>query len=129
MLTPALMRAARPASGSIGLLGIGVELLGVIVSQVARISMGRSFGMFPANRGIVTRGPFRIVRHPIYLGWLLLGFGFATYYPSRRNLAIMIITVPITIWRIILEEELLESSPDYRRYRAGVPYRLIPFIY
>jgi protein-S-isoprenylcysteine O-methyltransferase Ste14 len=129
LLAPAMMRPGRPAPAIAGMVGIGLELAGVALSQVARIAMGRSFGMMPAHRGIVTRGPFRLVRHPTYLGWLILGFGFATYYPGRRNLSVMIVTIPLVIWRIILEEDLLARDPAYREYTARVPYRLIPFIY
>jgi protein-S-isoprenylcysteine O-methyltransferase Ste14 len=129
LFTPALMRPGLPAGGIVGAVGIGLELAGVLLSQVTRLTMGRSFGMLPAHRGIVTRGPFRLVRHPVYLGWLVLGAGFATYYPSRANAIIMLATLPLVIWRIILEEELLVRDPAYREYQSRVPYRLIPFVY
>jgi protein-S-isoprenylcysteine O-methyltransferase Ste14 len=129
LVTPALMRPAAPAHGVTALLGVGLELGGVMLSQLARIAMGRSFGMFPAHRGLVMTGPFRFVRHPVYLGWIVLGSGFAVYYPTGRNLTIMLITIPLVIWRIILEEDLLAQDPAYRVYSRRVRYALVPFIY
>ena len=40
------------------------------------MALGRSFGVAPANRGIVVRGPYSFVRHPIYTGYLITHTGF-----------------------------------------------------
>src|ERR1022692_4567043 len=79
---PALVRPAPPSLGVVASIAIGMEVCGLVLSQVARIYMGRSFGILPGNRGIVTKGPFRIVRHPIYAGWFLLTAGYLLSYQS-----------------------------------------------
>lgn len=130
IVTPALMQAGGAKTiGTVAVVAMALELCGVALSQVARLSMARRFGVLPANRGVVSSGPFRLVRHPIYLGWLLLSLGFALSYPRPLNLAAVALTVPFMIWRIALEEELLTADAAYRAYRDRVRYRLIPGLY
>jgi protein-S-isoprenylcysteine O-methyltransferase Ste14 len=128
-LLPCLLRADFASSGLLAWSGIGLELLGVALSQVARVYMGRSFGILPGNRGIVSKGPFQFVRHPIYVGWFLLTLGYLASYPSWMNCLITLATLPFMMWRIALEEGLLEADSDYRKYRRLVPFRLLPGVY
>jgi protein-S-isoprenylcysteine O-methyltransferase Ste14 len=121
-----LVRTASSTSGVIKELAISFELLGVALTQVSRLYMGRRFGLLPANRGIVTGGPFAIVRHPIYLGWLLLSVGYVLTYPATRNVVAVLGTIPFMIWRIEQEEALLDSDSTYAAYHKRVPFRLIP---
>jgi protein-S-isoprenylcysteine O-methyltransferase Ste14 len=110
----------------IATIGLILELLGVLLTQIARIYMGRSFGLLPANRGIVSNGPFRWVRHPIYFGWLILSIGYAMSYVSERNIALIVATLPFMVWRIDQEEAHLSADPEYRNYMDRVRYRLWP---
>jgi protein-S-isoprenylcysteine O-methyltransferase Ste14 len=128
-LLPCLLRAEGASSGLLAWSGVGLELFGVVLSQVSRVYMGRSFGILPGNRGIVSKGPFRLVRHPIYAGWFLLTVGYLASYPSWMNCLITLATLPFMMWRIRLEEDLLDADPDYREYRRLVPFRLLPGVY
>jgi protein-S-isoprenylcysteine O-methyltransferase Ste14 len=128
-LLPCLLRAEVPSSGLLAWSGIALELLGVALSQVSRVYMGRSFGILPGNRGIVSKGPFRLVRHPIYAGWFLLTVGYLASYPSWTSCLITLATIHFMMWRIQLEEDLLNDDPDYRRYCGMVPFRLLPGLY
>ena len=122
----------RPTVASVGILascGVILELFGVVLSQLGRLYLGRSFGLLPANRGVVTTGPFRLMRHPIYLGWLILTVGYVMAYPSLLNALAVICTLPFMMWRIDLEEELLCEDPSYRAYAERVRYRLIPWLF
>lgn len=129
ILIPALMRTAAPATGLLAASGIATEVAGVLFSQVARIYLGRSFGILPANRGIVTSGPFRLVRHPVYLGWLVLVLGRVACFPTWRNLALFLAVIPFVMWRIALEEGLLGEGFEYRDYCGKVAWRLVPGVY
>jgi protein-S-isoprenylcysteine O-methyltransferase Ste14 len=100
----------------------------VILTQVARVYMGRSFGILPANRGIVSNGPFGYVRHPVYFGWLVLSIGYAMSYASYRNVLLLVATLPFMVWRIDQEEEHLRADAEYRRYMDRVRFRLCPGI-
>lgn len=126
MILPALVRPAPPSMGLIASIAIAMELAGVVLSQVARIYMGRSFGILPGNRGIVTKGPFRFARHPIYVGWFLLTMGYFLAYPSWINFLIVSAASPFMIWRIFLEEQLLLEDSEYREYAQRVRFRLMP---
>ena len=126
LVIPCLMRPVAPSAGLLALAGIALEVVGVVLSQVARIYMGRSFGILPANRGVVSKGPFSIVRHPIYLGWLILTIGFACSYPSGRNVILIVASMPFLVWRIEMEEGLLALDSSYRAYQDRVRFRLWP---
>src|SRR5260370_1278619 len=78
---------AAPFTGVLRDIAIAVELVGVAFSQVSRVYLGRRFGLLPANRGVVSTGPFRLIRHPVYLGWLVLLLGYAMAFPTLLNFA------------------------------------------
>jgi protein-S-isoprenylcysteine O-methyltransferase Ste14 len=126
LLLPCFMRPANPSFGALATAGLVLELFGVVLTQVARVYMGRSFGILPANRGIVSRGPFRWVRHPIYFGWLILSIGYAMSYATERNTILIAMTIPFMVWRISQEEKHLTADPEYCRYVRLVRYRLFP---
>jgi protein-S-isoprenylcysteine O-methyltransferase Ste14 len=129
MVAPTFIRARTDAKGLIALASLVIETFGVIISEGSRLYLGRRFGLLPANRGIVSGGPFAIVRHPIYLGWLVLTFGLVLPYPTLPNLFMLALILPVMILRINLEEQLLGQDGEYRAYCAKIKYRLIPFVY
>jgi len=126
LILPCLMRPGNMSGGALATAGLIFELFGVVLTQVARVYMGRSFGVLPANRGIVSKGPFRWVRHPIYFGWLILSIGYAMCFANGYNIMLIAMTLPFMVWRIDQEEAHLSADPDYRRYMDRVRYRLWP---
>ncbi len=126
LVLPCLMRPIAPSAGLLALGGVVLELLGIALTQVARVYMGRSFGILPANRGVVSQGPFSWVRHPIYFGWIALSIGYAMSYPSARNVLLIVVTLPFMVWRIEQEERHLRDDPEYCSYERRVRYRLVP---
>jgi protein-S-isoprenylcysteine O-methyltransferase Ste14 len=130
MVLPMLMRpGAMTSTGWLAKAAVVVELIGITFTQISRVYLGRRFGLLPANRGVVSTGPFRWVRHPIYSGWAILTIGFLMAYPNVRNIAMFLISIPFLIWRISLEEEHLTLDPEYRAYLAKTPWRLFPHLY
>lgn len=128
-LVPAQIRPTVASVGVLASCAVTLELVGVVLSQVGRLYMGRSFGLLPANRGVVSTGPFRLMRHPIYLGWFILTVGYVMAYPNVLNALAVICTLPFMMWRIDLEEKLLCEDPSYRAYTEQVRYRLIPWLF
>jgi protein-S-isoprenylcysteine O-methyltransferase Ste14 len=126
LLLPSLMRPYGPSTGGLAYCGVALELFGIALTQVARVYMGRRFGVLPANRGVVSKGPFSLVRHPIYFGWLLLSIGYSMSYPTARNILLIAITLPFLVWRIEQEETHLSEDPEYRTYERRVRFRLWP---
>ena len=109
--------------------GIVLQVAGVLFAIYGKASLGRSFGLVAANRGIVSDGPYRIVRHPIYLGYLATHVGFLLTNWSPWNTAIYIVIYFFQISRILSEEQLLREDEAYRAYCQRVRYRLIPSIF
>ena len=129
IVVPAMMRPEQPSHGFLAGAAVVVELLGVTLGQISRIYLGRRFALLPADRGVVTRGPFRYIRHPIYAGWLILSIGYVMAFPTIRNGLIVMATLPFILWRMMQEETLLSNGPDFCDYLARTRWRLIPGIY
>ena len=109
--------------------GIALQVAGTLFAIYAKIFLGRSFGIVAADRGIVSGGPYRIVRHPIYLGYLATHVGFLLVNWSPRNIALYIVIYFFQISRILAEERILSESESYRDYRQRVRHRMLPFIF
>ena len=94
----------------------------------ARLSLGRSIGFVPANRGIITTGAYSFVRHPIYTGVFiaLLGFVLRSYSPLNLMLASTLIL--LFMIKSVVEESFLREDPEYAAYLERVRWRWLPGI-
>ncbi len=121
----------RPADNAIipELLGAALLIAGTGFEIYAKFFLGRSFGIVAADRGIVVAGPYRFVRHPIYLGYLVTHVGFLLSNWSARNIAVYLIVYFFQVARILSEERLLNGDPSYRAYCGRVRYRLVPGVF
>jgi protein-S-isoprenylcysteine O-methyltransferase Ste14 len=106
-----------------------VWLVGTFVQVWAKLALGRSFGCIPAHRGLKLEGPYRIVRHPMYAGYLLCHVSFWLLNPSLGNLALFAVCDMLQIPRLLAEERLLGRDPEYQRYRGEVRFRLVPGLF
>jgi len=102
---------------------------GLAVSISAKLFLRRSFGILPANRGVQLGGPYRLVRHPMYLGYALTHVGFLVSSFELRNLLAYAVCWTAMVLRVRAEEAILSLDPAYRSYQAKVRYRLIPGIW
>jgi protein-S-isoprenylcysteine O-methyltransferase Ste14 len=90
------------------------------------LALGRCFGILPEARGLVTRGPYRLVRHPVYLGELGAFAGLVIAAPTKWNVATALVILGAQLVRMRLEERALEREfPQYAAYAARIP-RLLP---
>jgi protein-S-isoprenylcysteine O-methyltransferase Ste14 len=124
------MLLARPEGGGLPpLLCEAVQLGGIVFALVSLGVLGRSFGLIAANRGVKTRGPYGLVRHPAYTGYLITYLGYVAEHPSLQNIALLCVGTAFQLVRIREEEHLLSRDSVYERYRRRVRYRLIPLVY
>jgi protein-S-isoprenylcysteine O-methyltransferase Ste14 len=106
-----------------------VQLAGVVVAGVSLGVLGRSFGIVAANRGIKTAGPYGVVRHPAYTGYLISYVAYVAENPTLANVALLCVGTAFQLIRIAEEELVLARDDAYRSYRSRVRYRLIPLLY
>jgi len=109
------------ASGSLATLGAALMIW-------ARLSLGRSIGLVPALRSLVTHGPYRYVRHPIYLAGSLIFIANMLSAYSPRNLAILALGIFWFALKSVAEESFLRSDPGYAEYMQRVRWRWLPGI-
>lgn len=125
-VAPTLVRPLATEPGLVTNVAALLMLIGICIQIVAKGMLGRRFGIVAANRGICDSGPYRIVRHPIYMGYLLTHLGFLCISPSIWNVTMYALTYSLMIPRIFAEENLLRSDPEYAAYCQRVRARLIP---
>ena len=109
--------------------GVALQLAGMLWQISAKAVLGRSFGLLPAARGIVTGGPYRVVRHPIYLGYLVGHLGFLLSNFSLQNVLVLGGLYVAQAIRMLREETVLAGSAEYRDYTRRVRWRIVPYVY
>ena len=104
-------------------------LIGTVGSFVTLCWLGRSFSVTPQARRLVTSGPYRYIRHPLYLAELVTVFGLQLQFIQPSAFLIFATTLALQIVRMRSEESIMsEAFPaydDYFRQKA----RLLPGIY
>lgn len=128
-LLPLLARPGEAAA--IGPVAVGGALIALsILAQLAsKLSLGRCFGIVPAKREVVTRGAYRLVRHPIYASYLIAHVGFCLLNPTPWNIGVYLLALGFQVVRILREEALLNTSDAYRDYTRLVRHRLLPGVF
>ena len=106
--------------------GLGVQLVGLAICVLALVALGRSFGFAAADRGLVRRGPYAYVRHPVYASYVLLQLGYVLQSLSVRNALVMLFATGCNVGRALAEERLLVESAGYAEYRREVRWRFLP---
>ena len=129
LMGPAAMLVAPPAerwpAEANGL--FAVAALALVVSLG---TLGRSFSVLPALREVVARGPYRLIRHPIYLAELTMVAAAAGLAGrSLLGLGVILATVVTLGLRIVVEESVLSNDDAYTAYRKRVRWRLIPRVW
>jgi protein-S-isoprenylcysteine O-methyltransferase Ste14 len=102
---------------------------GSLLAIFTFLTLGKSFSIMPALRKLVTGGPFRFVRHPAYLGELVMILGCTLASTSAYAALPLLAAVPLVALRIVQEERLLSSELRYRKYQQAVPWRLLPRVW
>jgi protein-S-isoprenylcysteine O-methyltransferase Ste14 len=102
---------------------------GTAFATYAVLGLGRSLSVLPEARGLVTRGPYAMIRHPLYLGELVALLGVTVQYFSGWALLLLLLQCAFQVERMRNEERVLSHVfPEYRDYMARTA-RLVPHIY
>ncbi|NLF15552.1 MAG: isoprenylcysteine carboxylmethyltransferase family protein [Anaerolineaceae bacterium] len=123
-----------PRDGPLAWLGLGVFAAGILLQATAFRAL---HGLYTSRLGIqaghrlVTRGAYRLVRHPGYLSNLLCLIGIGLSLSSLAGLGLALFVVPLIVRRIQSEEAMLAAAfgEEYERYRQRVPWRLVPYVF
>jgi protein-S-isoprenylcysteine O-methyltransferase Ste14 len=121
-----LLRPGGPHAGWLDAAGLLLQGLGLGIGVLSLAALGRSLGLVPAHRGLVTSGAYGVLRHPLYASYLLAGLGYLLQSPRLWNVAVLTVVWACQIARIISEEKLLGTDAAYRAYALQTPWRLVP---
>jgi protein-S-isoprenylcysteine O-methyltransferase Ste14 len=121
----------RWSPGHVALPAAGLVLvtLAAALSLVSLLTMGRLFGVRPALRGLATKGPYRFVRHPMYLSYILADIGYNLQEWNFVTLLLVLIGWMSLVYRIHAEERALSQHAEWPAYVVLVRYRLFPGIW
>jgi len=106
--------------------GLVLVMLAAGLSLASLLTLGRLFGIRPALRGLATRGPYRFVRHPMYLSYVIADIGYNLQEWNSGTALLVIVGWIALLYRIHAEEQVLSQHSDWRKYVSLVRYRLIP---
>lgn len=126
---PLLLRPVADGAMAPGAITASLTATGLLIVVAGKLSLGRSFGLMPANRGIVCSGLYRWLRHPIYAGYLLTHVGFLAAHLAPWNLAMLVIADIALLARAVLEERTLALDTMYVAYQQRVPWRVLPGVF
>ncbi len=116
-------------SSALFLTSLLLILGGIAFALWALFLLGRSISLLPQARRLVTRGPYAIVRHPLYLGEMVAVAGIALQYFSPSALLLAGVSWVFQFLRMTYEERVLSQSfPDYKDYMARTA-SLVPGMY
>jgi protein-S-isoprenylcysteine O-methyltransferase Ste14 len=129
MIGPPLVRPTSTEGFAPELVTVAVSVAGLIIVIAGKLSLGRSFGLMPANRGIVSTGLYRLVRHPIYMGYLVTHVAFVAANATPWNMLTLVSADLALMARAVCEERTLARDPGYREYQQVVRWRVMPGVF
>ena len=129
MLGPPLLQPAHVTALLPQAMTVAVSAMGLAIVIAGKVTLGRSFGLMPANRGVVSSGLYRLVRHPIYLGYLITHVAFLLATPSAWNIAALFAADAALLARAVCEEQTLSRDERYRTYQQAVRWRVCPGVF
>ena len=106
--------------------GFVIVTAGAGISLLSLFTLGRLFGIRPALRGLVTRGPYAFVRHPMYLSYIIEDIGYNLQESNFGTVLLALTGWASVLYRIHAEEQVLSQDPGWPKYTDLVRYRLLP---
>ncbi len=106
--------------------GLVMVTLAAVLSLASLLTLGRLFGIRPALRGLAMRGPYSIIRHPMYLSYMVGDIGYNLQDSNYGTVLLMMSGWVSLLYRIYAEEQILSHDPGWSKYVTRVRYRLLP---
>jgi len=129
LVGPPLLRATKGEGLLPDVVTTVISGIGLALVIVGKLTLGRSFGIAPANRGVVVRGPYNVVRHPIYAGYLVTHIAFFVANPGPWNAAVVVIGDSALVIRALIEERVIGGDEGYQAYCRRVGWHLVPGVF
>ena len=126
---PVLLRPGGAHPGWGFQAGLALQIVGLVICISSFVALGRSFGFAAGDRGLVQRGPYALVRHPIYAGYVFLQLGYVMQSLSVRNIVVVLLALGCNAGRAVVEDRLLATNPAHADYRRRVRFRLVPGVW
>lgn len=120
--------AMSPPTGRLGQQAVGAVLVfvGTAFSVWSMAHLSRAFSVLPQARHVVSSGPYRFVRHPLYLGETVALLGLALTLAGVWPLVVVALVIAGQIYRAGREEAVLAAQlPEYAAYAART-WRVLP---
>src|SRR5689334_7277775 len=106
--------------------GLILVTVSAIFSLISLPVLGRFFGIRPALRGLVKSGHYALVRHPMYLAYIISDVGYNLQEWNLFTVSVVIVGWAALVYRIRAEERILSRDERWPIYVASVRYRLVP---
>ncbi|MFO1036215.1 MAG: methyltransferase [Geminicoccaceae bacterium] len=110
-------------------LGTALQIVGAVLQIAAICSLNRSMALLPALRRVKTDGLYRLVRHPLYLSYLVAQVGYVINNPTAWNISLVLVATLCQIGRIANEEAVLLTDEHYADYAGRVRWHLVPGVW
>ncbi|MFX0207127.1 MAG: methyltransferase family protein [Candidatus Hodarchaeota archaeon] len=117
----------------INITGLLLFVIGIVIRRIGKRTLGKyyTYGLRTLqNHELITHGIYKHVRHPISLAMFMYGTGIPLIFTSFYGFLIMLILIPLTLYRIRIEEKMLieKFGDEYKEYMTRTK-KIIPFIY
>jgi len=109
--------------------GFVLVTLAAVLSAASLVTLGRRFGVRPALRSLASKGPYALVRHPMYLSYVLADIGYNLQEWNSGTALMVVAGWASLIYRIRAEERILSLDAGWQTYAGRVRYRLLPGIW
>ncbi|WP_194793117.1 methyltransferase family protein [Raineyella fluvialis] len=114
---------------SLSVIAVSIQALGLGFTLYSLAALRRNFGVAPQVRTLVRKGPYRYIRHPLYVGETVVLIGAVLMGPSWQKMAILIMIVTLQMYRAIQEERLISAHlPEYAEYMTWTK-RFVPGLF
>lgn len=127
ILVSVVLSSPRPGLGvGLQVLSASLMLIGNLLAVVTLVHLGRSFSIVAEARQLVTDGPYRLIRHPLYVAEQIGVIGLFVKYASLEMAVIFLIHAGFQIQRMLVEEDILTAAfPEYEAYKRRT-HRAVP---